>query len=47
MLYLSWAIRQLNLLDVRIVDIEGHPGIHAQYNLLNPFFQLLKRIADL
>jgi Undecaprenyl-phosphate galactose phosphotransferase WbaP len=37
----------LNLLDVRIVDIEGQPGIHAQYNLLNPIFQLLKRIADL
>lgn len=37
----------LSSLDVRIVDIEGHPAIHAQYNLLNPFFQIIKRIADL
>ena len=47
--YVLYVMRDspLSSLDVRMVDIEGHPAIHAQYNLLNPLYQLIKRVLDL
>jgi Undecaprenyl-phosphate galactose phosphotransferase WbaP len=37
----------LGSLDIRLLDIEGHPALIAKYNLLNPIHQNLKRIFDL
>lgn len=37
----------LNMLAMRTMDLDGHPALHVQYNLLNPFSRVLKRITDL
>lgn len=37
----------LNTLSMQTFDLEGHPALQVQYNLLNPWAMKLKRICDL
>jgi len=37
----------LNMLAMKTMDLDGHPALQVQYNLLNPFALFLKRAADL
>ena len=37
----------LNMLAMKTMDLDGHPALHIQYNLLNPISRVLKRISDL
>ena len=37
----------LNMLASKTIDLDGHPALHVQYNLLNPFTRTMKRIIDL
>lgn len=37
----------LNSLSMRIYDLEGHPALKVQHNLLNPFEMRIKRICDI
>ena len=37
----------LNMPALRIMDLDGHPALHMQYNLLNPLSVFTKRVADL
>lgn len=37
----------LNMLSMKTMDLDGNPALHVQYNLLNPFSRVLKRITDL
>ena len=36
----------LNMLAMKTMDLDGHPALQVQYNLLNPFALFLKRAAD-
>ena len=35
------------MLAMKTMDLDGHPALQVQYNLLNPFALFLKRAADL
>jgi Undecaprenyl-phosphate galactose phosphotransferase WbaP len=37
----------LNMLSMKTMDLDGHPALHVQYNLLNPVSRVLKRASDL
>ena len=37
----------LNMLAMKTMDLDGHPALHIQYNLLNPVARIIKRIIDL
>ena len=37
----------LNMLAMKTMDLDGHPALQVQYNLLNPFALFVKRAADL
>ncbi len=36
----------LNSLSMKIYDLEGHPALKVQYNLINPFKMKVKRVFD-
>ncbi len=37
----------LNMLAMKTMDLDGHPALQIQYNLLNPFSRFVKRVVDL
>jgi Undecaprenyl-phosphate galactose phosphotransferase WbaP len=37
----------LNMLAMKTMDLDGHPALHVQYNLLNPVSRVVKRVTDL
>ena len=37
----------LNMLSMKTMDLDGHPALQVQYNLLNPFSLFIKRVVDL
>ena len=37
----------LNMLAMKTMDLDGHPALHIQYNLLSPVSRVIKRIVDL
>ena len=37
----------INTLAMTTMDLDGHPALHIQYNLLNPVSLLVKRVTDL
>lgn len=37
----------LNMLAMKTMDLDGHPALQVQYNLLNPFSLFVKRVVDL
>lgn len=37
----------LNMLAMKTMDLDGHPALQVQYNLLNPLSLFIKRVVDL
>lgn len=37
----------INTLAMSTMDLDGHPALHIQYNLLNPLSLVIKRVTDL
>ncbi len=37
----------LNMLAMKTMDLDGHPALQIQYNLLNPVSRFVKRVIDL
>lgn len=37
----------LNMLAMRTMDLDGHPALQVQYNLLSPFSLFIKRVVDI
>jgi len=38
---------QLNNMSMKMLDLDSHPALQIQYNLLNPILMIIKRIIDL